>query len=757
MCLAQSDPQTLLKRSGTDLDAGEYAVAIQRATSAADLFRQSGDQNGLIRALTNAGLARMYSGAYDPALANFNEAADLSHRIRDLEYESTSFSNIGTVRYFKGQYTEAMEAYRKASWLVDSAPPAEWVNSRRQLAVANTAILYQTLGQYNRALDLYNTLLNGTHALDDREQAQVLANIGVLRRRLGDPRKALETYRMAQALYQKAGHRDGEISVLNNIGILEAMDLKDFKSAATTFTTALKLAEKSGDRPLIVHAHLYRGEAYYRGGLLAESQSDFEEAARGAASIGEKEEEWKADFGLARIAVAQNAAATDSLQRALKVIESMRADLSSSSLRSAFLADKRDVYDLLIETSSDPAAVFAYMEQSRARGLTDKVRAIASLDALKRALPSDTGLLEYWMDSHSAAVLSIAQGKAELRRVELSGADRDLIAHVPQLLSNASHSDWANTLRPLGEKLLNGVAASGIGKLIVVPDGALASIPFEALPFEGKLLIDRFTISYLPASGLLSKPASRRIRWFWQESLKALADPAPSSSGEAVMGTAWPRLTQAAREVEQISREIGGRAAIFEGASATKAAVLRSSGAEVLHFATHAFADLNNPDLSYILMASSNPAQRYDYLFLREVGELPLSNVRLATLSACDTGVGKDTPGEGVESFSRAFLGAGVPSVVTSLWSVGDQATAELMTRFYARLAAGDPVAEAMREAKLEFLHSKAASHPAYWAAFVVSGSGEMRVAYFVSWKWLLLPLLLIALAVWIRTRAGTA
>src|SRR5262249_38722800 len=154
--------------------------------------------------------------------------------------------------------------------------PTPWLASRRQLTAANTAILYQTLGQYDRALALYNDLLNSGQALSPQEQAQLLANVGVLRRRLGDPQKALDTYRAAQALYQKAGHRDGEIAVLNDIGILQAKDLKDYDAAVQTFTTAFEQARQAGDRPLMVHSRMYRGEAYFRAGRLRESAADFE-------------------------------------------------------------------------------------------------------------------------------------------------------------------------------------------------------------------------------------------------------------------------------------------------------------------------------------------------------------------------------------------------------------------------------------------------------------------------------------------------
>lgn len=285
----------------------------------------------------------------------------------------------------------------------------------------------------------------------------------------------------------------------------------------------------------------------------------------------------------------------------------------------------------------------------------------------------------------------------------------------------------------------------------------LSAVPFEALPFSNQLLIERFTVSYLPASGLFyESPPKRSIRWFWQPTLEAFADPAPSAgtNAESVSSIEWSRLPAAQREVEGIASALGGRAQIFSGAIATKERLRQAARSPILHFATHAFADVENPDLSYILLAPDSPSQRYDYLFLKEVSDLPLTNFSLVTLSACETGTGKDVPGEGVQSFARSFLAAGVPSVVTSLWAVPDRSTSELMLRFYSRLSRSESIAQALQGAKLDFIHSQSAGHPSNWAAFVVNGDGGAKTPYVVGVEWLLLPLaLLIAFAFLFRRR----
>jgi len=152
-------------------------------------------------------------------------------------------------------------------------------------------------------LEIYSELLQGSHALLPAEEAQFLANVGALRRRLGDPIKALATYRAAQALYKQSGQRDAEIAVLNNLGIVKATGLHDSWGRPRTFSEALKEAEASGNRPLSIQARLYRGEALYRLKNMKGAREDYEIAARFAKELGESEEEWKALYGLARVTV----------------------------------------------------------------------------------------------------------------------------------------------------------------------------------------------------------------------------------------------------------------------------------------------------------------------------------------------------------------------------------------------------------------------------------------------------------------------
>ncbi len=188
-----------------------------------------------------------------------------------------------------------------------------------------------------------------------------------------------------------------------------------------------------------------------------------------------------------------------------------------------------------------------------------------------------------------------------------------------------------------------------------------------------------------------------------------------------------------------------GRSEIHSGAGDFKALLARAAGVPLLHFSTHATVDPTDPNRSRMLFTPERGSPGSEYLFWPEAAALPLSGVDLVTLSACDTESGKMVRGEGVQSFSRAFLAAGARSTVTTLWRVADAPTADFMRRFYLRLAQGETKAAALRAAKLSFLRSgNQLAQPQYWAAFVLNGDGRVPIPRVIPWPWIAAAAILI-------------
>jgi CHAT domain-containing protein len=235
----------------------------------------------------------------------------------------------------------------------------------------------------------------------------------------------------------------------------------------------------------------------------------------------------------------------------------------------------------------------------------------------------------------------------------------------------------------------------------------------------------------------VSPDPRREWRAPWRRELTAFGDP-PVSGADTLANDRWQPLPASAGEVRGIARILSGRAEIHLGADARKLYLLdhRAAGVPLIHFSTHALVDGENPDRSRILLAADSPAAGFVYLFQEEVYNLDLHGCSLVTVSACDTARGKLIRGEGVQAFSHAFLAAGAQATVTSLWRVPDQPTADFMQQLYYFLERGQSKAQALRSAKMQFLSGNfGATHPRYWAAFILTGDGWNPCPRTVGWS----------------------
>ncbi len=254
--------------------------------------------------------------------------------------------------------------------------------------------------------------------------------------------------------------------------------------------------------------------------------------------------------------------------------------------------------------------------------------------------------------------------------------------------------------------------------ILIVPAGELYYLPFNALGNanpDGTLsfLIEKKSFAYLASADLLNAiSVSTGVRKSAHSN---------STSTLLALGNPDGTLPAASTEVSQLGGLFIG-SSVFTGKDATVERVTTAGAkASYLHFATHGFINSLEPKESYLMMAGQP-----DRLTVKDLIEdnykLAFSGTRLVTLSACETNIGGYDPSAVYSSLSRAFSKAGAPSVVASLWSVNDVSTRETMTMFYKQLAAGQPIAEAMRRAQLKTMRDPRFVHPYYWSAFVVLG-----------------------------------
>lgn len=412
------------------------------------------------------------------------------------------------------------------------------------------------------------------------------------------------------------------------------------------------------------------------------------------------------------------------------------------------------------------------VELTRATRTWDQLRD-PTAKAVREALPeraallefafTDEGLLVYLLtrDGLSRTTLSPLSAPASVaddllpKRVEARirecgrtvGADRlvsQILEGSPEGAQAEARRLWDALLGPLEGRL------AGIDRLLIVPDGDLHFLPFEALQDpQGRWLLERFTVTYLNTARELFLPPARTTGG-------AIVVGGPSygemvGAGEEVcrLGGPWSELPGARREAEAVASLEGVAATTGEAASegSVKEAISRSG---LVHLATHGFVGTGSPpalmsrkpqdvlrDCGLVLAGANTGGDGRDdgILTAHEVLTLDLGDTGLVVLSACDTGRGEVSAYEGVFGLKRSFLAAGARQVVFSLWAVSDSGTRALMTRFYQHLQARKPPSEALRAARLELLRGDPVlleeglaeepeqfQSPFFWAPFALVG-----------------------------------
>jgi len=278
---------------------------------------------------------------------------------------------------------------------------------------------------------------------------------------------------------------------------------------------------------------------------------------------------------------------------------------------------------------------------------------------------------------------------------------------------------------PLSDLLLPRLPRN-INQVIIIPAGRLGTVPFEVL-VTGKIreaayeqvpfLVKQYAISYaFSANLLLQKQKSGSQKESPSIFLCAPVQFPEKDNLDELPGTDT--------EVNAIKNLFGGKSTLVKYKDANEAAVKSDQLAQYnyLHFATHGIVDETDPELSRIFLNMS-PGEDGN-LFSGEIYTMNL-NADLAVLSACQTGLGKISKGEGVIGLSRALIYAGARNLIVSYWSVADASTAQLMTDFYEFLIKSGPqnFSEALRQSKLKMISAKKYAAPYYWAPFILIGN----------------------------------
>jgi CHAT domain-containing protein/tetratricopeptide (TPR) repeat protein len=748
------------------------------------IFDGLGDEARVGPTLSNLAKLERINGRPERAIALYRRAIPLLHRSHNWTEEAMNLSNLGRAAMEVGETGEALSAFEQAL----SRERSLGDRFAQGNTLSNLGLLESNLGQTSLALDHLGQAVALQEADGDRRGLGVtLARMGVARALGGHSRQeVLATFQRALQLQRETGDRSWEAVTRHNLGWYLHRE-GESQQAERILRETLAFFQEHGERVSEAGALVNLGFVDLDLGRLAEAEESFLRAQALFAEIGDPDKKANALFGLARAlrAAGRTASALTAIEGASTHIEALRRKPIDLNLRMTFFASKQDIYelrvDLLMELHRrDPRAGF----DARALMASEEARARTLLDLLEKAhVGAGSGgarltaaptpgfreiqrqvaepgalVLEYYLGRERSFLWAVTPGAIESFELPPRGVLEAEARRAAFLLAASNqalaHQQAEFALADLSHRLLAPVAhlLRGAERLVIVPDGALWYISFAALPDPGAggpagagpPLVVGHEIVTLPSLSVLPRlrrdAAGRRPA---PGAVAILADPVfdamdsrvmpiPMVAGETsvLRGDRGARLARLpfsraeAQAILSVAPRQGTLAALDFDASRETVLSGRLAQYRIVHFATHAVLNTENPELSGVMLSMVDPQgrPRDGFLRLSDIYRLHLP-ADLVVLSACRTALGREIRGEGMIGLTRGFFSAGAREVLVSLWPVEDRATAELMRRFYREVfSRGRPAAAALREAQTAMWRDEGWRSAYYWAGFSLQG-----------------------------------
>ncbi|MCR8557790.1 CHAT domain-containing protein [Mucilaginibacter sp. BJC16-A38] len=352
------------------------------------------------------------------------------------------------------------------------------------------------------------------------------------------------------------------------------------------------------------------------------------------------------------------------------------------------------------------------------------VRKIAGkgIDAakLQKTIPGESAVLSYHLTNNSLLCFVITKDKFDFFTRPLSPAFyaelKDVYKKVQYRTGNTSRAIRL-PLQDLYRQLIKPADnfISGKTDLMIIADGELNYLPFELLlNNEGKSLLYNYTITYNYSCTILQNSTETDNNYTTKLGMAPFSNTPQSST--------WARLPFSKNEVEAL-----GGTTVYDIKATKQLFLSAASHYNLIHLATHAYANDKNPDQSFIAFYPGLRDSDISYkIYLPEIYNLKLDKTRLVILSACESGAGELVNGEGVMSLSRAFSYAGCNNIITSMWKADDASTAYISIKLHHYLQGGYSITKALQQARIDYLDDAAIAgikkQPGYWAHLRVIG-----------------------------------
>ncbi|MFL6273814.1 MAG: CHAT domain-containing protein [Blastocatellia bacterium] len=737
---------------------------------------------GRAQQMNNIASIYLEQGRHAEALELYEKSMKFAESVKNVRSQATALMNMGDVMLRQQNYEQALAAYRKSLALVEPLGEPRLVADLR----GNIANVLMVQGQVDAALKQFEANLSLYESLNFKDGvAGTLKNIGNCYRLQNAPAAALASYEKSLAVAEGMKNKVAMAGALLDIAEAHLAASRP-EPALTAAGRAAQLARETESPDTLWRAEKYMADAYRALNQTTSARQSLDEAIRAIESLrarvagGEQEQqrffEDKLDpyHDMIELLLRDNRTgeALAYAERAkarvlLDVLRGGRANITKAMTREerereSSLAGSLALLNAQVareSASSKPNAarladLKSRLQQARVEYEAFQITLYASHPELKTqrgqspALSADqagallvdshSALLEYVVTSAKTFLFVItrkADGTSDVRSYTLNIKETELTARAEQFRHQLASRDleFRGPARELYNLLLGPAQEQLAGKdaLVIIPDGALWNLPFQALMTKEAYLIERQAVAYAPSLTALSEMRRQHKRRAQTSAPTLLAIGNPAFSGHAgqatTLGGPLAALPETEAQVKTLSQIYGvANSRVYTGREASEARVKAEAAKyRVLHLATHGILDNDSPMYSRLVLAQDENNSKEDGLLEAwEIMNLDLP-AEMVVLSACETARGRVGAGEGVIGLTWSVFVAGSPTTVVSQWKVDAASTNDLMVEFHRRAMNGEGKAQALRQAMLKVLRGERWKHPFYWAGFVVVGDPQ--------------------------------
>jgi len=725
---------------------GNYYEAIQYQQKSLKLAQELQERRTEASALGNMGLAYHELSDYAVAIDCYQRSLKILQEVRDERSAGQTLQNLATAYINLGDYTKANDYLKQQMEIASAIGDLTQVGGIH----SNLGIICYELQDYYKAIENHKQHL--AIALDMSNlpgQGIALNGLGNNYLALGDYSKALECRQQSRAIKQQISDRLGEGEALLGLGDIYLAQ-SQYSQAIAYYQQSLAIFQEIDEQDGQGTALSHLGTALFFSGNLAEAERILRKGIQTWQFIRKK----LGSNDTFKVSIFELHASTYKLlqavliclgkeEEALEVSEQGRARAFVELLARRLWTSPKEIFDIepptigaIKQIAQTQKATFVEYSIIPKQFNSDKSQTLESELFIWVIKPSgeiifrSVELKSLWQQQNNSLSNLVIQAReflgVEEKLRDTSSTTSLEITQPIKYISQPLRQLHQYLIEPIANLLPNDTNAP----VIFIPQGELFLVPFPALQdATGKFLIEEHTILTAPSIQTLELTSQQ------QQSVGTINESPLQSQDVLVVGNpTMPTipLQEPLKPLEPLpgsEAEAVAIASLFNtqpiiGDRATKVYIEKlMPQARFIHLATHGLLD----DIKQLgvpgAIALAPSEEDNGFLTAGEILEMKL-NAELVVLSACSSGQGKIT-GDGVIGLSRSLFATGVPSIIVSLWSVGDKSTQFLMTEFYHNLQQGMNKAKALRQAILTIMKKKRFSRPKSWAGFTLIGEAE--------------------------------